>query len=163
MIRTFLTPSLVALALTTAAIASTEDKVGAIDVTIDLPAIANPPAALRYTNISDDLKAAIAARLDGRMDPTGVTIGIDISEVELSNSFTDVIGSADTRLVGNVTQSDPADNSHSENYELTVDVNQAKTFFGAEVDLTKLNASSDEFYRAMISAFADAVVTRINE
>jgi hypothetical protein len=161
--RNCLTPILMTILLSSTAVASTEDKVAEIEVSIDLPAVTNPAAAMRYTHVSDDLKAAIAARLDGRLDPSGVNIGIDISELELSNSFTDVIGAADTRLVGVVSQSDLTDNSHFERYELTVDVNQAKTFFPVDFDLTKQSASSNEFYQAMIAAFADAVVTHINE
>ena len=163
MFRNILAPTLTALLLATTAMAGPDDKVAAIDVLVDLPAITNPAAALRYTHIADDLKAAIAARLDGRMEETGITIGIDVSEVELSNSFTDVVGSADTRLVGNVTFSDLADNSNSKNFELTIDVNQAKAYFATGVEVMTLSANSNEFYRAMIDAFAEAVVARLNE
>lgn len=57
---------------------------------------------------------------------------------------------------------DDTNNTNFKTYELTVDVNQAKGFFPETVDLTKLRASSDEYYAAMITAFADAVVRRLD-
>ena len=80
----------------------------------------------------------------------------------ISNSFTEIVGSADTRLVGVVHVTDDKNNTNFKTYELTVDVNQAMGFFPETVDLTKLSASSDEYYTAMITAFADAVVRRLD-
>ena len=166
--RRILTPAFVALfiagsALTGSAFAKEDTMVKEIEVTIDLPAITNPAAALRYTNISADLKEAIAARLVDRLADKGVKIGIDLSEVELSSSFTDAIGAADTRLVGAVNITDENDNSNFKSFELTVNVDQAKPFFGADIDVTKLSANSDDFYKAMIAAFADGVVAELNK
>lgn len=159
----FTTAALLALFATTA-YAGPDDKVKEIEVLIDLPAITNPAAALRYATISDDLKAALAARLVDRIsEEEGVKIGIDISEVELSSSFTEAVGSADTRLVGNVNITDEKDNSNFKSYELTVNVDQARVFFPETIDFTKLTASSDEYHQAMIAAFADAVVIRFTE
>ena len=149
-----------AMLLTTAAFAA--DMVKEIDVSLDIDAVTNPAAAMRYANTADDLKNAIAARLIDRTDPDeGVTIDINLSEVELSNSFTEMIGSADTRLVGDVKVTNGP--SLKSEYQLSVDVNQAMVFFPATVDLTKLSASSDEFYASMITAFADAVVVRLDK
>lgn len=168
MTRRILTPAFLALFLATTALvspafATADAKVKDIVVSIDLPAISNAAAAKRYSHISDDLKAAIAARLVDRLADEGVKISIDLSEVELSSSFTDAIGAADTRLVGNVNISDEKDNSHFSAYELTVNINQAKPFFPANQDYSKLSADSDVFYNAMITAFADAVVKKLNE
>lgn len=159
----FLAVFLATTTLTAPAFAADPAMIKEIEVTIDLPAITNPAAALRYTNISDDLKDAIAARLVDRLAEDGLKIGIDLSEVELSSSFTEAVGSADTHLVGNVNITDEKDNSNFKSYELTVDVNQATPFFPTEMDLTKLTANSDDFYKAMITAFADGVVKRLDE
>lgn len=166
--RRIFTPAFVALflagsAVTGPAFAADDTMVKEIDVAIDLPAITNPAAAQRYTNIADDLKEAIAARLVDRLADEGVKISVDISEVELSSSFTEAVGAADTRLVGAVNITDEKDNSNFKSFELTVNVNQAKLFFPAELDITTLSASSDDFYRSMIAAFADGVVTKLDE
>ena len=150
-----------AMLISTAAFAAA-DKVKEIDVTLEIDAVTNPAAALRYANTADDLKNAIAARLVDRTDPDkGVTIDINLSEVELSNSYTEMVGAADTRLVGDVKVTEGP--SLKNEYQLSVDVNQAKVFFPATVDMTKLTASSDEFYTSMITAFADAVVVRLDK
>ena len=150
-----------AMLFATAAFAAA-DKVKEIDVSLDIDAVTNPAAAMRYANTADDLKNAIAARLIDRTDADeGVTIDINLSEVELSNSFTEMVGSADTRLVGDIKVTNGP--SLKSEYQLSVDVNQAMVFFPATVDLTKLSASSDEFYASMITAFADAVVVRLDK
>lgn len=155
-----LAPALIGLFLATTAFAASDDKkVKDIDVSMDLTAVTNPAAALRFANTADDLKNAIAARVTDRTDEDGVTINIDLSEVELSNSYTDMVGAADTRLVGNVKVTNGA--KYLNEYELSVDVNQAKLFFPATVDMTTLTASSDDFYASMIAAFADGVVRRL--
>ena len=149
-----------AMLISTAAFAA--DMVKEIDVSLEIDAVTNPAAALRYANTADDLKNAIAARLVDRTDPDkGVTIDINLSEVELSNSYTEMVGAADTRLVGDVKVTEGP--SLKNEYQLSVDVNQAKVFFPATVDMTKLTASSDEFYTSMITAFADAVVVRLDK
>ena len=98
-------PLVASLLMATTAFAEV-DKIKEVVVSIDLGAVTNPAAALRYAKVADDLQGAIAARV--------------------------------------------------------VDVNQAKGFFPQTVDLTKLRASSDEYYAAMITAFADAVVRRLD-
>jgi hypothetical protein len=159
----FIPAALIAL-MATAAFAGPQDKVKEIEVLIDLPAITNPAAALRYSTVAADLQSAIAARLVDRISPDeGVKIGIDISEVELSNSFTEAVGSADTKLVANVNITDEKDNSNFRSYELTVNVDQAKALLPATDDLTQLSASSDDFYQAMIAAFADGTVALVNK
>ena len=160
MSRLFLSTALSGLFIATAAFAGT-DMVSVIDVTIDLPAVTNKAAALRYTHISDDLKNAITSRLVDRLAPDGEKVGVDISEVELSNSFTEITGAADTKLVGIVSITDVKDNSNFKSYTLSVDINQAKGFFPATIDMTTLKASSDEYYQAMIQAFAAAIVERL--
>ena len=137
------------------------DMVSVVEVSLDLPAVTNKAAALRFTHIADDLKTAITALLVDRLAPEGEKIGIDLSEVELSNSYTEAIGTADTRLVGIVSITDPKDNSNFRNYTLTVDVNQAKTFLPTTVDMSTLSSSSDEYYTALIHAFAQAVIDKL--
>lgn len=145
------------------ALAAPGDPVREIEVTMDLEAVTNPAAAARYATIATDLQGAIAARVADRVADDGVRLTIDLSEVELANSFTDAVGAADTRLVGDVNiYSETAVNMPMA-YQLSVDVNQAAGFFPETLDRATLVASSDDFYRAMIAAFADGVVRRLDE
>ncbi len=163
MIRLILTTALSTLLLSTASFAGPEDMVSKIDVSIDLPAVTNKAAALRYTNIADDLKDAISAILVDRIADAGMVLTIDISEVELSNSYTETVGSADTRLVGSVNVADAANNANAKGFVLTVDVNQARTMFPADLDYTMISAGSNEYYKAMIDAFAAGVVAEMDK
>ncbi len=135
--------------------------IASVDVTIDLPAVTNTAAAQRFNHIADDLKNAIAALLVDRLSEDGAKITVDISAVELSNSYTESAGIADTKLVGLVHILDDKQHKLFDNYTLTIDVNQAKTFLAPTIDMTTLKASSDEYYKAMIQAFANAVVDKL--
>lgn len=160
---TFLTGPLLGLMMAGAAFAAADDPVKSVEVEMDITALTNAAAAERFANISADLQGAILARVVERTAEEGMEISIDLSEVELSNSFTDAVGAADTRLVGNVKVSDETKTSNFNTYELTVTIEQATPFLPQEFDQTSLTASSDEFYQALIAAFADGVVTRLGE
>lgn len=157
--RLIMSTAIACLFVTTPAFAAS--MIESVDVSIDLPAVTNKAAALRYSHIADDLKTAIAALLVDRLAPGGAKITVDISEVELSNSYTETAGIADTKLVGLVHVLDDKANVNFDNYTLTVDVNKAKTFLPVTVDMTRLKGSSDEYYRAMIQAFATTVVGKL--
>ncbi|MGB8813899.1 MAG: hypothetical protein WCC57_12000 [Paracoccaceae bacterium] len=163
MSRNFLIP-LFAGFLLSAPIASAETMmIKEIDVQVDLTAVTNPAAAARYANIAADLQSAVAARLTDRIADEGAKVTIDVSEVELSNSFQDALGLADSTLVGDVKITDSNDNTHFKAFNLTVNIGQAKTFFAEGVDVTVQNASTDDYYHAMIEAFAENVVIRLDE
>ena len=163
MFRLILTATLSTLLLSTASFAGPGDKVQSIEVSIDLPAVTNAAAALRYSNIAGDLKDAISALLVDRIAEAGMVLQIDISEVELSNSYTEVIGAADTHLVGAVNVSDALNNANAKGFTLTVDVNQARTMFAPDLDVTTISAGSDAYYQAMIAAFAANVVIEMDK
>ncbi len=143
------------------AIAATDVMVQEIDAQVDLTALENTDAAARYANIEGDLESALAARLIDHIADEGLRIVIDISEVELSNSFQESMNIGDTHLVGNVTVINDEEPSKVDVYEMTVNIDQAKVFFPADLDVVTLTASSDTFYNAMINAFAEAVVVRL--
>lgn len=135
-----------------------------VDAVIALDALTNPEAATRFANIELDLENAIAARLVDRIDTEdGVKINIDISELELSNSFTETFNLADTKLVGVVQVIGTAQNPDSASYELSVDVNGSKSFFPEGTVLETLPADSAVYYDSLIAAFADAVVIKLDE
>lgn len=138
--------------------------VKSVDVMISLEDLTNAEAATRFSTIELDLENAIAARLVDRTAPEdGVEITIDISELELSNSFTEKFNLADTKLVGNVKVKGTAENPDSANYDLTVDVNSSMAFFPAGTVIETLPADSAVYYTTLVTAFADAVVRKLDE
>ena len=156
-------PALIGVSVSTAAFAARDTMVEAIDVQIELPAVTNPAAAARFSRIDTDLENALTARLVDRLADKGVKITVDISEVELSNSFTEQMGLADTRLAATVMISDLNDNSNYNTYDLTVTINETTKFLPEGTDVATLKSDSEDYYKAMIAAFADAVVVRLDE
>lgn len=154
---------LAGLLIAGAAFADPDDKVKSVEVEMDITALTNAAAAERFANTATDLQNAILARVVDRTAEEGMEIKIDLSEVELSNSYTDAIGAAETRLVGTVNVSDMNDNTNFNTYELTVNVDQVIPFLPEGYEVATMTASSDEFYTAMIDAFADGVVRRLDE
>ena len=159
----FAAPILLSLLLATTAGAEQSEKIKTITVEMDLAAIVNPEAAKRYGTLATDLQGAIAARLVDRIADEGRVLSVDISEAELSNAFTEAMGLADTKLVGEVHIDDENDKGNFNTYTLTVTVDNARAFFPAGIDEATLTVSSDDFYSSLISAFADEVAKRIDE
>lgn len=161
MVRTFALGGLAVLSFTAAAFAVT---VQSVEVDIDLEAIENPKAATYWTSIADDLENAIVARLVGlpaEENENPIELRIDLSEVSLSGGFTETMGLEDTRLVGDVKVVTPDENNRIVSYELSVDVNAARVLIPAGVDVVTLPADSPVYYQAMIEAFAQGVVDRL--
>ncbi len=138
--------------------------VKSVDVTIELDALTNAEAATKFANIELDLENAIAARLIDQTDPEdGVDIEIDISELELSNSFTETFNFADTRLVANVIVRGTAENPDTNNYDLIVDVGTSMPFFPEGTVMETLPVDSEVYYTTLVTSFADAVVRKLGE
>jgi hypothetical protein len=150
-----------ALLTSTAAMAQDLPTVKSVDVSVELEAIGNEKAAAYWTSIADDLENAIVARITNQIADDGVDLTVDIEEVSLSNGFDETFGLADTRLVGTVVQRAETDPRRSRTYELSLDVNQSLPMMPADVDVTTLPADTRVYYDAMIAAFAQEVVNRL--
>ncbi|OYW60188.1 MAG: hypothetical protein B7Z10_07270 [Rhodobacterales bacterium 32-66-7] len=159
----FATPLALVLLATTAAVAQDPVMIKEIEVEVDLDAVVNPEAAARYGTLATDLEGAISARLVDRIDEDGMNLTVDISEAELSNSFTEALGIADTKLVGDVKIAGDTSNALDNVYTLTVSIEQVRLFFPEGTDETSLSVSSDEYYASLIAAFADAVAVRVDD
>lgn len=162
MLRKFTATALTASLLAITAPAYGETLVKEVNVEVDLESIQNAKAAEHWTGIADDLENAMVERLVGMTSEDGAKISVDIDEVELSNSLQSAMGTAESKLMGRVNISHESDNTKFDTYDLTVTFEQAGPFFLPGTDLTAITTDSEEYYNAMIAAFADAVVTRLN-
>jgi len=156
-------PLLIALLLATSAPAKDKVMLKDIVVEMDLEAVVNAEAAMRYGTLATDLQGAIAARLADRIAEDGLTLTVDISEAELSNGFTEAVGIAETKLIGDVKIAGKASNALDNIFTLTVTIDQVRVFFPEGLDETTLTVSSQEYYTSLIAAFADAVAVRIDD
>lgn len=161
MIRTTLWPTLAAAMLASTALAQDLTMVKEVEVEADLSAVQNPRAAEYWTDIADDLENAIVARLTDRIAEDGVKISVDISEVELANTFENLTNIADTRMVGQVNVTSETDNTAFNSYELTLSVEQALPYFPPGTVVTAITVENRDYYSGMIEGFAQAVVDRL--
>ena len=149
--------------LAVSAIAAPKTMVTEVRVATDLGAVTNAAAAKHFATLDADLQNALMTRLVDRIGPEGVRIEIDLSEVELSNFFQEVYNTADTKLVGQVNVSHLTDNTDFSSYELAIGVNDLTTPASDGATQMTRKESSDKYYAAMIGAFADVVVRRLDE
>ncbi|AWB50605.1 hypothetical protein HYN69_18565 (plasmid) [Gemmobacter aquarius] len=161
MIRKTLAAALAATLFAGAVFADENTQVRDIDVEADIAAINNPAAAAYWTNVADDLENAIVARITNRTSDDGVKISVDISEVELANAFENVTNVAETKMVGQVNVTSDTDNTEFNSYELTVSVEEALPFFPPGTTVVMITRDTPEYYKAMVEAFAEAVVKRL--
>lgn len=161
MFRTFLATTAAALMLSSAGYAGPQ-LVQKIEVTIALDAIQNPKAAAHWITLPADLNAAILLRLGNQLVDSGARIQIDLSHVELANTFQETLGIADSKLEGTVVVRNGDSDLEMRRYGLTVSFVDAGPFFPEGTDLQALKSDSPEYYRAMVNAFADRVVSNLN-
>lgn len=161
MIRITLAATAVATLFAGASIADEDTRVRDVDVKADISAISNPAAAAYWTNVADDVENAVVARITDRTADDGVKVSIDISEVELANAFENITNVAETKMVGKVNVSSETDNTEFNSYELTVSVDEALPFFPPGTTVVMISRDTPEYYKAMVEAFADAVVKRL--
>lgn len=164
MTRNFLLPALMAGTIATAAFAQ-GTPIKSIDVTTDLGAISNAEAAKFWGNLEADLEAAIAAELPPERlvgpEAEGSEIKVDIDEIALSDTWATVTDLGESRLSGQVHVTSATDNSKFDSYDLSVAFKDAVVFLPAGANVALLTRDSGEYYAAMIQAFAENVVERL--
>ncbi|UYV39083.1 hypothetical protein N4R57_08770 [Rhodobacteraceae bacterium D3-12] len=154
------------LALTGAAHAD-KMMVKDIDVMTDMAAIENAKAAGVWKTVDGTLEEALLARLTDRISDKGAIITIDIDEVSLANNFEIANNLADSTLKGWVKIERTYDEKGEvvelpeELYELSVTALEAKAYYPEGTDMETVKVNSDVFYTAMIAAFADNVVEKL--
>lgn len=150
-----------AMTTMTATAALAASAVATIEVDADLSAIRNVEAAQVWSTLDTDLETEIAERLVGRIDDEGASITVDINEVELANSFTQALGVADSKLIGDV-EIDAPGLFNKIDYTLTVTSEQAIAYYPDGTSVADLSMGSEIYYQAMLDAFADNIVAKFD-
>lgn len=163
MLRKVLAPAFLAATLAVPAYAAVE-TIQAVDVEVDLTALANPEAATRYATLDDDLTNAITALLTDRFngEEDGASIKIDVNEVSLQDQFEVATGLDASSLAATVNVQNVNNNTDYNTFDLTVTMAQAMPYIPQGVDVAVLTPSSDEVYNALVKTFAEAAVARID-
>ena len=162
MFTRFAIPALFSLMLVGASPVLAATMISKVEVKVDTAALENAKAAARWLSISADLNKAIVSRLGDRIDKNGADIKIDIDSVALANSLQAALGTAESKLVGSVKVIHTGGDLEPQHYELTVSFADAGALFPEGTDLTAISTDTQEYYQAMIDAFADHVVAKLN-
>ncbi|MGK7754640.1 MULTISPECIES: hypothetical protein [unclassified Roseovarius] len=146
-------------------LAATADETAVSDISVeaDLSSIQNATAAGVWANLPADLESTLAVQLADQIaadGEDGAQIMIDITSVELASSFESVADLADSRISGDVVIERPGD-EYDQAYSLTVSAEQAAVLLPAGADIMLLAPGSMEFYNAMVGAFANNIVEKM--
>ncbi|NVK13291.1 MAG: hypothetical protein HWE35_03850 [Rhodobacteraceae bacterium] len=153
-----------ALVAAMATAASAGSMVSEIDVTADLSAVENHPAAKVWTSLETDLETALAEKLVGQIAEAGAKdaaeIHVEIDSVALASNFEQALGVGEWVLKGDV-DIDMADASKDVRYDLTVSADQLNAYYPEGTDPAAVTVDSDLFYNAVIDAFAGNVASKL--
>ena len=153
--------ALIAALIATAAPSFAATPVKEVTVTVDAEALKNNKAAAHWATLSGDLTKAIVNRLPTGISEGGAKIDIDIDSVSLATTLQAATGAAESRLIGSV-KINRTGGDATDRYDLTISFADAGVFFPEGTDLTKITTDSKEYYDAMVAAFADHVVAKLN-
>ncbi|SPH21988.1 hypothetical protein ASD8599_02735 [Ascidiaceihabitans donghaensis] len=161
--KRILMTSALATTLTAGSLAATT-TISDVEVDVDLDAIKTYEAAKVWSDLPTDLAAALVLRLNDRIDEDGMTVKIDIDEVALANSFESAIGQAESSLAGRVQllhgDDTGIEGKNYKTYDLSVTAEQVVAFYPDGFDTKYVAVDSDEYYAAVVSAFADNVASQ---
>lgn len=157
--------SAAALALATTAFTSTASAnmvaVEEVDVTFDIEAIESKPAAAFWADIEGDLETAILERVTDSIEEEGAEIIVDISELDISNTFQSALG-ADSTLNASIAIKSEVDPTIETFYDAVVRVEDVAEFVrNDDGGTTIVGEDADAVYALMIDALAENVVSNL--
>ena len=139
------------------------DKVAEVTVSADIASLQNATAAAYWATLPEDLQMAIRAQLVDRIDAGGSKINVDISEIELSNSFERAIGAADGVLVGSVHVTDPSNNQIYDDYQIIVTLGSAPMISADGTQIVFSTLDEPQPYETLITKFAEGMLLMLEE
>lgn len=139
--------------------APTRQPISQIDVITDLSAVGNQQAVNYWTNLSTDLKTALANQFVNDIAPDGARVTVDVDELSLANSYTANFGENST-LSGVVTVTDMRGAALG-TYNVSATSSQAMANMNAEPG-QRISPNSTEFYQSLVTAFARGVDEVVN-
>lgn len=144
---------------------SSEDApltISGVEVQTDLTAVGSREAVGYWQSLSDDLETAIADQFVGRIDPGGNVITVDVDELSLTSPFTAGATAETARLSGRVEMLNPAGTSEGV-WNVTATAQDVVDFLPPESNIVSLPATTPEYYRAIVQAFARGAASAVQE
>ena len=157
-----ITATAVALGLSLAAPARAEDAtVKDVSVNIDIDAATGANALTYYPEMADDLKRFIVAELPVSDDPNGYTVQVDVQSVTLNGDTMLPDSREFNRIEGVALVTSPLTNAAPQSIPVQLAAETADSLVPEGYIAVK--PDTEDFYIAMLAAFADYVAREVPE
>lgn len=159
--KRLMTTAIVALFASSSIAPALDAPVGDVAVRAELGGAADSNILAYYPNIESDIESAIVQRLAGQLADDGYSVIVRLREIGLSGSKAGTGIKEFNRISGFVSVYDTERSPH-DSVKLTVNAETGS----AELPPNTVGVSwpdGEDFYAAMISAFADEAVRLIDE
>jgi hypothetical protein len=144
-----------------------ERGVGSLRVEAPADAALGAAAANRVSVVDADVKQAITTRIEERLAAAGIKVEVELDRIELASAYDAMQGRDVSVLSGQVQLRDVMNVPQHKSFAVTAEARQVNTPtpLGADPtsDVTVLPASSEQFYDAMVEAFALGVTQTIDQ
>lgn len=151
-----------ALVLTACAASEPETlQISEISVNTDLSAIQSREAVLYWQGLGADLETALAAEFAGQISETGQRILVDVDELSLASAFQPGATVQETVLSGQVILEERPGAAEAV-YNVTASSSDVVPYLPADSNVVTVSPTSDEYYAAVVQAFAQGVAEALN-
>ncbi len=157
------TALLLAACSTTPEIPPPPTTISEISVSTDLQAIGNADSVSYWQTLERDLEAALATEFIDSLDAGGAIVSVDVDEISLANAYSSQFQGENSRLAGRVRVTDRLTGDSFGTYDVTATAREAATLISTGSGTTTISPDSDEFYRAVVQAFARGVAQTVRQ
>lgn len=161
-----LNPTLAALTLGLAvalpAHAAEDRGVGSLRVDVQPDAAQGAAAANRVTVVDNDTKQAITTRIEDRLAAAGIKVEVELDRIEVAGAYDAMLGRDVSVIAGQVQLRDVLGVPQHKSFAVTAQARQINAHT-TDPNVTVLPASSEQFYDAMVEAFAIGVTQTIDQ
>ena len=137
--------------------------ISTINVTTDLQSISNAESVRYWQSLDEDLEAALATEFLGSIDQQGALLTVDVDEIALADAHASQFGGEDSRLAGQAALADPVTEEIIQVYDVSATTREAASMLSGTDGVVTISPDSDEFYSALVQAFARGVAEAVRQ
>jgi len=142
--------------------AAEERGVGSLRVDAPVAAAQGAAAANRISVVDKDVREAITTRIEDRLAAAGIKVEVELDRVELASAYDAMQGRDVSVISGQVQLRDVMDVPQHKSFSVTAEARQVNAV-STDPNETVIPASSEQFYDAMVNAFAIGVTRTLDQ
>ena len=150
------------LMVATPALAVEDRGVGSLRVDAPADAALGAAAANRVTIVDEDVKQAITTRIEDRLAAAGIKVEVELDRIEVASAYDAMQGRDVSVIAGQVQLRDVFEVPQHKSFAVTAEARQVN-MPSTDPAETVLPASSEQFYDAMVEAFAEGVTSTLDQ